>query len=1083
MNFAHKVLLSLICPTLVGAVPGTAITQEDPSSVFAENPEREDPALELQRLRVEGVAQYEAGLSLDDAVDRFKSAFELSGAADDAFNVALVAFRQNNTEEMHRWLERVLEIDQQHPNANYLLGVAAKTDGDFEAARGYWLKTVDSYPQDAQLHYQIALVQRSLGDEEAFLQSLIHALGLDPDHPGALYQMSRAYRMDGNMDAAKATMERFTGVKQRERFSRRETAKEPSALTTPIKGFREAESTVFRDTALTFDLVSIETGCVGETAFPLPEPLPDADPASLRETALVICDDGTVLHVDGETRASEPIGTLPAGASDVTIGTPDAAGRRILFRQDGRLTVSSPIAAGELSFTDLGAAPAPMRPADIDSDGDLDLVFLDGTMPLTNSGDLTFIAEEQVYAESELLTGLAGALDARAVDVRRNGMTDFAVVDETSVRLVAGNVLGFDVAWSIDADYAASSRLTVADLDASGVLDLLVYGEHGLDVYWNASLNPPEVERQIDEPLAELFVADMNNDSLFDLISTSKDGDVAVRLNQLGGAFAAPQTVDALTGISLIADLNGDDRLDLAFADDGVLHLAANGSDLGAATRVLLEGIRSAPSGKMSQVEVRSGIYYAYTQSDGGVVHVGLGDDDYAEVIRLEWTNGFIENKLNVQAEDGPYLFVESERISGSCPSVFTWNGERFHYLSDAFISGPMGVPIDRGVYFPISDRETIVIDDGALMPRDGSLEIRFTEELLETVYLDRAELVAVDHPSGSVVTAHSRLAAPPVKGEDFYVAERTLPVVRAKTDDGFDVTAELSSRDGIYAEVAEMNRQNVGFANPHWIEFELPDGVRPDQVDALLARGWFYYFDSTSMIAQAQRDKGEIGFPMLEQYVDGHWQMVGPVGVPSGKDKVALMPLQGLLSSSRLRLSSAIAIYWDELAVSLGDVTAASDLSALPMAEANLRFRGLSKMTQRHPELFDYHAITYAGFWNPMVGAYSSYGSADEMVAKEDGIYAIFGTGDEIAFSFEPPAAPPAEDMERSYLLRLVGYVKDGDRYTSDGNKVDPVPFHGMMEYPAEAPANYVYPETQMRRVRQPFDYTLHIASKDQEP
>ena len=1064
----------LACGLLVVGEEGTR-AQEDASSIFAVNPVREDRALELQRLRLEGVAQYEAGLSLEDATARFRSAFELSGAANDAFNVALVAFRQNDLAEMRVWLDRALAVNPGHPNANYLLGVAAKQDGDFAAAREYWRKTVESYPQDAQLHYQIALVERSLGDESASLQSFIHALGLDPDHPGALYQMARIYRMDGNAEAAKSTMDRFTGVKKRERFSRREAAKEPSALTRPIHWTPEATRSVFLDRTLSFETRGIETECDGVWVGALAEVEDD----TVRETALVACADGRVVHVNVAAGTRSSLGSLPDGALDLMTGSPDDQGTRLLLRREGRLMVSSPVGAGPLDFVEAGDAPAAMRPVDIDSDGDLDLVFLDGSQPLVNAGDLTFVSQPEVYGDSPLLPALEGALDARAVDMRRNGMADFAVLDAQGVTLVAGDVLGFVLAWSVAAEYAEGSRLSLADIDANGEMDILVHGPHGLDLYRNAGLAGPGEggERVIETAVAGLVVADVNNDSLFDLITLGDE--MEVRLNMADGAFAAPQVLGAEGAGVLVADLTGDGNLDLAVPQDGRLALLANTTELPHAVRFALQGIRSVPSGLMSQVEVRSGAHYAYLQGEAPVLHVGLGENPYAEVIRIEWTNGFVENKLNVQASEGPFLFVESERISGSCPSVFVWDGEKFQYLSDAFISGPMGVPIDRGVYFPISDRETMVIDDGVMRLRDGTLDIRFTEELLETVYLDRAELVAVDHPAGSLVTAHSRLAAPPAGGE-FYVARAALPIVNAVSSTGFDVTAELAARDAIYAEVAEMDRQNIGFAKAHWIEFELPEGVEPGEVDALLARGWFYYFDSTSMISQSQRDKGRIGFPMLEQFVDGAWVPVGPIGVPAGKDKVSVMPLGGQLSSRKLRLSSAIAVYWDTLSVSISDATQEVELSVLPMVEADLRFRGLSKMTQRNPELFDYHSIRYATFWNPMIGAYSGYGGVEEMVAAEDGIYAIFGTGDEIAFRFEAPAAPPAEGMDRSYLLRFVGYVKDGDRYTSDGNRVDPVPFLGMMSYPAVPPDGYVYPESGMRRTRQPFDYTLQVASKD---
>ncbi|WP_176722303.1 hypothetical protein [Candidatus Thiosymbion oneisti] len=171
------------------------------------------------------------------------------------------------------------------------------------------------------------------------------------------------------------------------------------------------------------------------------------------------------------------------------------------------------------------------------------------------------------------------------------------------------------------------------------------------------------------------------------------------------------------------------------------------------------------------------------------------------EILRLEWTNGFIENKLKIDAAPTVYPFKESERISGSCPNLFVWNGERFEYLTDAFISGPMGVPLDRGIYFPVKDRELILIPGDRVRLRDGRLDIRFIEELHETVFLDRARLLVVDHPEGTEVLPHSRLAPVPAPAEPFYIARDLLAPARARGSDGSDLTVALARVDGVHAD------------------------------------------------------------------------------------------------------------------------------------------------------------------------------------------------------------------------------------------------------------------------------------------
>ena len=1075
------VVAASLCAATGAVAQATAPAEGATQGIFPENPRRDDPALDLQRLRREGVAHYEAGLALETALARFLSAFERSGGADDAFNVALTHFRRNDTQSMTDWLGKALSVDPRHPNAHYLMGVQAKGEGDFEAALAHWRTAAETAPDDPHLRYQLALIARSFRDETGFLQGLIDTLNLDPDHPGALYQMYRYYRIDGNTPAAQETMKRFTAVKRKERFSRREKSKDPSLLARPIAGRLDGPAPQ-RETGIRLESERRPAGCTLASVHVAPDLVGE----DLVEYLIGICDTGEVLRFDPRGGAPERLGGLPEGAADVFVEALDATGRRVVARAGGALVASNAIGTGPLAFTELGVAHSAAVPGDIDSDGDLDMVFTGGELPLTNAGDMTFRTEFQVYEGSPLPGLLAGAADVAVVDLRRIGNADFVAVAGSEVRLVAGDVLGYKDAWALDAGVTPTG-VGVEDLDGSGQPDFVVTSAAGVAVIWDpqptaAPATAPETVLAA-ETFGRALTADFDNDGLIDVLAMGPAGTLRVLPNRGGRSFGAVQEVmlDAPSTGLVAADVNADGKLDLIHGDaGGNLVVATNASDAGHSVRMLLRGVRSAPSGLMTQVEVRSGRHYTYLQSRGGVVHAGLGDDPHAEVVRIEWTNGFVENKLKVDAVVDPYVFEESERISGSCPSVFAWNGERFRYISDAFISGPMGVPLDRGVYFPIGDRETMVLRGDDLDPLDGSLQFRFTEELRETVYLDRIELAAVDHPAGSVVAPNSRLAPAPPAPDEIYVSLRRAPIVDARASNGADVTDALARADGVHADYFEPDR-NPGFAEPHWIEFTLPGEVDAGDVDALLARGWFHYFDSTSMISEAQSTGGRIGWPMLEEKVDGAWRTVGPLGLPAGKDKYAVMPLGGKLRSRVLRIVSEVSVYWDRIELSLAGGTA--DVAAptpLTLEEANLRFRGLSRMTQRHPERFDYHSVSYMTMWNPMVGRYTAYGAVDDLVSHEDGVYAVFGTGDEIALRFSPPAEGPAPGMARSYLLRFIGFVKDGDRYTSDADRVDPLPFLGMRSYPARPPLGYVAREAAMMRTREPLDFTLSAVSKD---
>ncbi len=61
--------------------------------------------------------------------------------------------------------------------------------------------------------------------------------------------------------------------------------------------------------------------------------------------------------------------------------------------------------------------------------------------------------------------------------------------------------------------------------------------------------------------------------------------------------------------------------------------------------------------------------------------------------------------------------------------------------------------------------------------------------------------------------------------------------------------------------------------------------------------------------------------------------------------------------------------------------------------------------------------------------------------------------------------------------MIRSVGWVKDGDINTAEGNRVLPLPFHGMSAYPPSA--KDVYPkEPELQNYRE--EYNTRIVSAD---
>lgn len=1059
------------------------------ASIFKENPQQIDPDLELQRLRNEGVALYESGIALDDALDRFQRAAALSHQAADTFNVAVVFFKQNKLEETKTWLQQALKQDENFPNAYYLLGVLARADGDFAAAKIFWERTRTLAPDDAYLHYQLALLARAERDMPEFLQSLINALSLEPDNTAALYQMFGYYQMNGNPELAKETLAKFNMLKRKERFSRRERQKDPSKLALPMLVTSNAQHTDNKElnSIPTFNVTELNPNCTATTA----DRFTTITGMKAQEAVAVACNDKRLLRATFDnSNQFTPFGQIPENTRDLRLEWFDTQGPRVLAVTDNGLFLSNNLAGTEGEFLNLlPQAKLPLTLADLDGDGDLDIVTGGGQIPLTNANKLRFVQEQALYQKGPLLKQLAEAKKLTVADLNRDGLSDVLIMRDNGISVALGTPNGFNQVLEL-AETAAVIHFVPGDFDNNGRLDLALLTPQAVRWLWNLKIQEQSVTATATSSMdiatslgSQLAATDFNNDGLLDLIIVTAAGQAAMLVNQGAERFAITDLgtwpTMSNSGRFLAIDFDHDKREDLAYVTAaGKIAVAHNvTAKVGNAIALFANGVRAAPSGLLTQIEIRRGNQYAYRQSNGGVQRIGIDDADYVEILRLEWTNGFVENKLKIDATTTPYLFKESERISGSCPSLFIWDGRKFAYFDDAFISGPMGVPMDRNVYFPVQDRESIVIPSEKVDLRHGrQLEIRFTEELHETVFLDRARLFVIDHPTATTVFPHSRLAPIAAPKEAFYLARQLVAPARATGSDGSDLTTIVANVDKVSADFFNRAPQS-GFSEPHWIELTVPATVDLAQIDAVLATGWFYYFVSTTMIAQAQASGPTLPWPWIEQNINGIWQDVTPLGIPTGKTKTAVAPIKpGQIKSRHLRIRSGISVYWDRIAFGVATKNPQPYVQTkAQLAEATERFHGFSGLTAHNPERFDYHAVHYASKWNPMSGHYTDYGSVDSLVINADGRYAVFGSGDEIALSFivEQPYPPPGK--ERSYLLELTGYVKDGDRYTADGWRVEPMPYLGLNQYPAPQDQRLLDAQTRSPyRTRLPLDFSL---------
>jgi hypothetical protein len=456
-----------------------------------------------------------------------------------------------------------------------------------------------------------------------------------------------------------------------------------------------------------------------------------------------------------------------------------------------------------------------------------------------------------------------------------------------------------------------------------------------------------------------------------------------------------------------------------------------------------------------AEVEVKAGTLYQKKVYDGVPLTFELGSHVEADTVRITWPNGLIQNEIH-QAAEKVYVYKEAQRLSGSCPMIWTWDGSGFRFITDVLGIAPLGASSGDGRFFPVDHDEYVQIPHDTLKAVDGRYEVRITEELSEVSYLDQVRLLAVDHPRGLDIFTSERWKGPPFPEFRLYGVNRRVYPKSARDGQGRDVLAELLATDRKYPET--FRHDASGVAELHMLDLDFGADAARDNKAVMIAHGWVDWADGSTFLSTAQEGKGGLIPPYL-QVKDraGNWKtVIEDMGMPDGKPKTIAVDLTGkFLSDSReVRIVTNLCVYWDE--IFLGEDTSKphARMTEVPTATADLRFRGFSASEiypeRNQPEEFFYAVSSSVSAWNPTPGLYTRYGDVRELVETPDDRFVIMGSGDELRLTFQAAGLPvlPA-GWQRDFILKVDGWAKDRDANTAFSQSVEPLPFHAMSRYP----------------------------------
>jgi lipoprotein NlpI len=729
-------------------------------------------------------------------------------------------------------------------------------------------------------------------------------------------------------------------------------------------------------------------------------------------------------------------------------------------------------------------------PTDFDNRRDIDLLIVNRDSPpvlYRNMRDGTF----RDVAGEVGLAGLVGPGDeagaVAAADVNKDDFPDLFISRASGGVFAMSDGRGRFTTMPAPGGTAGATAAQFVDYDNDGLLDLLTWSSAG-----------PRIFRSTGQLSGSQRGGGAGVERWSDVTSS------AIAISPTIGA--APQAGPMSSRGLALADLDADGDTDIATIASNLQPIVwtNSGDSRHRSVRVRLKGRVSNRLGAGSKVQVRAGSLSQRLESSAATPAIapadivfGLGSRAGADVVRVLWPSGVLQAETAASGKDtATSLTIEElDRKPSSCPFLFTWNGERFEFVTDFLGGGEMGYWEGPGRYNHPDPVEYVRVRGDQLRPKDGRYEIRVTNELEETLFVDRLQLVAITHPEGLDVFPNEGMTTPPKASRLFAVRDARVPT-RVVDEHGHDVTARIAKLDRQYPDDFDLLPIR-GYAKPHALTIDLgapriphpapstqhlapgthPAPRTPHPAPVLLMPAWTDYAFSSDNVAAHQAGL-MLAPPSLQiQSASGAWRTAIPdIGIPVGRPQTIVVDLAPHLRAGErdVRVLTNMRIYWDQILVGESVDPGVVKEQPLDPTAATLRSRGFSAEVRpdgRAPTIYDYGRVSLRSPWKVLAGSYTREGDVRELVATSDDMFVVAKPGDEIALSFEAAAVGSlADGWARTFLLVGDGFSKEMDIHSASPDTVEPLPFQRMTRYPYAAPERY--PDTpEHRRYRQQYN------------
>ena len=753
------------------------------------------------------------------------------------------------------------------------------------------------------------------------------------------------------------------------------------------------------------------------------------------------------------TEPSSSVGTEEEAESGYyTSGsyTTDAIGAFVDFYDWGDITFNSTLNGQTLTVDVLRASDDAVLATDVSTGTDLSLVISNNETSIklkanfSGDGTTTALAHdlEVAYSTGEDATYTINSSDSDAWEY--GGASD---IDPTSGSWVAANSADKSDISSSDSDRWTTSLVTVdgqydyqmyrfkVNEDIQAINQLTAnwtgYGDigTGYDTYLNIWNNNSSAWEQLDSdnlssPDGTLSGAKTSN---FNNYIDASDYTYIMTKAKVNAPPTTPQNFNLTEGY----DADDNERAQLTWTANADSDFASYKVEI--STTSATEGFSTAATITNKATTNWNSPYY------------GSGD---------KW---FRMKTVDDSSKSSPYTAV---LVKSSCPLLFTYNGEKFEFASDFLGASALGYRIGsaygENMYLPIDNDEYLKIDGDSLKEDNGKLKLNINEMLQEVTYLDKVDLIAVDHPVDYDIYPNEGFNFDNKDLEILTVKDEKAPV-KAKDARGVNIIEEIKDTDKVYAPLETIDID--GFAKDHSYEIDL--GAIDKDKATLFINGYTQYpdtgeVDNKSDVLKAEERGIKIDLPSLEVVdKDGNWKEVTAfMGMPAGLTKTFAYSLQDKdgksifeTNDTRIRIKSNQRVYYDKIWTS-SDKLDDTKIKTLSPEKADLHYYGFSKFSEKDnkgPGEFEYSNKVEKDY-TTVSGYATKYGDVKQLLEKADDKFVIMTSGDETSLEFSAKDLPEVKKgYKRDYLLYAKGYFKAPRPGRAYGDTIGPLPYDDM--------------------------------------